>query len=82
MDGYVIVLEHDEGNDSLAYWAGDATTSNLDNVVFFNDIVAARQAAGNLQSQYTDRTVRIASATKGIRLNTPTTSPINVATSL
>ncbi len=82
MDGYVIVLEHDEGNDSSTYWAGDATTSNLDDVAFFSDVVAARQAAGNLQSQFTDRTVRIASATKGIRLNTPLTPPINVATSL
>lgn len=82
MDGYVIVLQNDEGNDPPTYWAGDATTSNLDNVTFFTDIVAARQSAGNLQTQYTDRTVSIAPATKGITLNTPPATLTNVATGI
>lgn len=82
MDGYVIVLESDETNNPSAYWAGDATTSNLDDVAFFADIVAARQVAGNLQSQYTDRTVKVTAAIKGIQLNTPPITPINVAQSL
>lgn len=82
MDGYVIVLEHDEAGDTPAYWAGDATTSNLDNVAFFSDVVSARQTAGTLQSQYTDRTVKIAAATKGIVLKTPTAISTDVAASL
>lgn len=71
MNGYVIVLEHDEGDQPPAYWASTATTQNLDEVTFFSDVVSARQAPGTLQSQYTDRSIRVVSATKGIHLNTP-----------
>lgn len=82
MDGFVIVLEHDEGNSDPAYWASTATTQNLDDVAFFSDIVSARQAAGPLQSQFTDRTVKIVPATKGIQLHTSLPITTNVAQNL
>ena len=71
MIGYVIVLEHDEGDQPPAYWANTATTQNLDEVTFFSDVVSARQTAGNLQTQFTDRSIKVVSATKGIHLNSP-----------
>lgn len=79
MDGYVIVLEHDEGNHPPAYWASTATTQDLNDVTFFTDIVTARQAAGPLQSQFTDRSIRVVAATKGIYLKTPLPTTSNVA---
>lgn len=72
MNGYVIVLESDESSNPASYWAGDAATSELDKSAFFTDITAARQSAGNLQSQYTDKTVRVVKASKGIVIDTPT----------
>jgi hypothetical protein len=75
MDGYVIVLEHDDDSSTPAYWASSATTNNLDDVAFYSDIVAARQAAGTLQNQFTDRTVKIVPASKGIQLNPPPPTP-------
>lgn len=76
MDGYVIVLEHDEGNQPPAYWTGSATTGDLNEVTFFSDLVSARQAAGTLQTQFTDRSIRVVPATKGIYLKTPLSSSV------
>lgn len=78
MNGYVIVLEHDEGDQPPAYWANSATTQNLDEVTFFNDVTSARQTAGTLQTQYTDRSIKVVPATKGIYLKTPTPPTTNV----
>lgn len=78
--GYVLVLEDDDAN-TLSYWAGSGVTTNLDDVSFFDDIVAARQTAGTIQSQYTGHTVRVSPATKGITLGTTAQTPANVAES-
>lgn len=69
MDGFVIVLEHDD-NQSISYWADSSPTESLEKATFFTDAVTARQASGKLQAQYTDRTVRIAAASKGVQLKT------------
>jgi len=81
MEGYVITLKHDEPDQPSAFWNGTAITTELNDSAFFTDLVTVRQAAGTLQSQYFDRTIEIAKATKGIQLVTaPTTT--NVATGI
>lgn len=81
MEGYVISLKHDEPEQPNVFWSGTAITSEINDSSFFTDLVAARQAAGTLQTQYFDRTVEISKARKGIQLVTvPTTT--NVATGI
>ncbi|MUL39348.1 hypothetical protein [Gloeocapsopsis dulcis] len=77
MDGFVICLISD-ADGSVGYWGGSAITQDLIQTTFFEDVGAARQAAGTLQNQYTDREIQVVPASKGITLKTSTA---NVATS-
>lgn len=42
MEGYVIVLKHDEPDQPDNYWTGTAANTDIENTAFFSDIIAAR----------------------------------------
>lgn len=75
MDGHIIAFKEDANNTSITYWDGTNGISDLDQSLFISDIVTARQTAGTLQTQYTDREVIILAASKGVQLKTPLTVP-------
>lgn len=77
MDGFVVTLKQDNSPlGQIGYWAGNSITESLDDALFLPDIVVARQTAGTLQNQFTDRTVLVAPVTKGIQLTNVVSSSL------
>lgn len=68
VEGYVIQLFPDDQNLATAFWGGSGLTEDLNATAFFDDKTAVRQAAGNLQNQYTNYAVEIVPAMRGISL--------------
>lgn len=68
VEGYVIQMQPDDDSLATAFWGGAGLTEDLNTTVFFEDLTAVRQAAGNLQNQYTNYAVLIAPAMRGISL--------------
>lgn len=68
MDGHVIAFKSDDSKAPITYWDGNTETAELDLSLLIENKVTARQTAGTLQSQYTDREVLVLPASKGIQL--------------
>lgn len=67
MDGYIISLKHDN-ESQVKYWAGSATTENINDAMFIPDVTAARRTVAGLQNQFLDHSVTLHPAFKGIQL--------------
>lgn len=74
MKGYVITMQVD-GDASTTYWDGTVPVQDIDKALFIESLASARQTAGSLQSGYTDRTINVLGANKGIQIDTPLTPP-------
>lgn len=70
MKGYVITMTID-GEATTNYWDGSAPIGQVDGALFIDDLATARQTAGSLQAAYTDRSVGVLAANKGIQLTPP-----------
>lgn len=70
MNGYIIQFKLDDGALPLRYWSGSNETDSINDSQFFRDLTEARIAVGRLQGIYTDREVKVVSATSGIQLAT------------
>lgn len=57
MEHYILIFNHDDTSLSASYWDGTSSTTDLNKATLLPDLVTARQTAGGLQSQYTDRQV-------------------------
>lgn len=68
MDGYVIAFKTDVDNESMSYWDSTNEVKDLDQSLFIDSLIAARQTAGTLQTQFTDREVVVLAASKGVQL--------------
>lgn len=69
MEGFVIQLESDDENSTQVYWTESETAlEDLNQANLYLTINEARLAAGKIQSSYTDHTVKIVPASKGITL--------------
>lgn len=69
MERFVIQFDPDAEGASSTYWNGVTETSDLNAATLYSSLVAARQAGGPLQAQFTDREVNIKKVTVTITLS-------------
>lgn len=68
MERFVVQFDPDADGAANTYWDGTSETSNLNSANLYSSLVAARQAAGPLQAQFTDRDVNVKKVTVTIAL--------------
>lgn len=59
MERFIIQFKADANNEPNTYWDGTINSTDLNDASLYLDLVNVRQAAGQLQSQFTDREVTI-----------------------
>lgn len=68
MERYVVQFNLDADGAPNTYWDGTNETSDLNAASLYSSLVAARQASGPLQAQFTDRDVTVKKVTVTIAL--------------
>lgn len=70
MERYIIQFNPDATDSPNTFWDGTNETSDLNNASLYSSLVAARQAGGPLQAQFTDREVTVKKVTVTVTLAT------------
>lgn len=71
MERFVIQFDPDTVGDPNTFWDGAGASIDINTAALYSSLVAARQTAGGLQSQFTDREARVRKVTVTVALAAP-----------